>query len=299
MAYGKSKVKQTYAQPRRPLRQSLYSPAHHATFRTEWESNLEPAIAKVQALKNEGYMADEALQRGALTESQAERFASRLKELGYETQIIPIATWAGEKVVFLIYKPPKEPVQQQQPETKPPLSLKQPASPEEYLQRFLKEFYDDNAPEVPEETNRFKHEGWAMDPQRIMAVINKDAKGPIEPDPTSLLGMAKALHGSVPLASFPKANDVMTALRKAKGSKSHNYGYVAWGPDMLTSIDYARKALKILGPKTPVRVYCEKKESPIYFMDPDGNAVVVAPALDVDKSTVIDVSTLMRYYGPS
>jgi hypothetical protein len=30
-------------------------------------------------------------------------------------------------------------------------------------------------PEVPEETNRFKNEGWAMDPQRIMAVINKDA----------------------------------------------------------------------------------------------------------------------------
>jgi hypothetical protein len=110
MAYGKSKVKQTYAQPRRPLRHSIYSPAHHATFRTEWESNLEPAIAKVQALKNEGYMADEALQRGALTESQAERFASRLKELGCEIQIIPIATWAGEKVVFLVYKPPKEPV---------------------------------------------------------------------------------------------------------------------------------------------------------------------------------------------
>jgi hypothetical protein len=75
--------------------------------------------------------------------------------------------------------------------------------------------------------------------------------------------------------------------------------YVAWGPDMLTSIDYARKALKILGPKTPVRVYCKEKERPIYFMDPDGNAVVVAPALDVDKSRVIDVNTLMRYYGSS
>jgi hypothetical protein len=297
MAYGKSKVKQTYAQPRRPLRHSVYSPVHHATFRTEWESNLEPAIAKVQALKNEGYMADEALQRGALTESQAERFASRLKELGCEIQIIPIATWAGEKVVFLVYKPPKEPVQQQQPEAKPPPSLKQPASPEEYLQRFLKEFYDDNDPRVPEEANRFKNEGWAMDPQRIMAVINKDAPGKAGPD--SLLGMAKSLHGSVPLASFPKANDVMTALRRAKGSKSHDYDYVAWAPDILTSIDYARKALKILGPKTPIRVCCEKKQSPIYFMDPNGNAVVVAPALDVDKSTVIDVNTLMRYYGPS
>jgi hypothetical protein len=296
MAYGKSKVKQTYAQPRRPLRHSIYSPAHHATFRTEWESNIEPAIAKVQALKNEGYMADEALQRGALTESQAERFASRLKELGYETQIIPIATWAGEKVVFLVYKPPKEPVQQQQPETKPPPSLKQPATPEEYLQRFLKEFYDDNDPRLPDETNRFKNEGWAMDPGRIMAVINKDA--PYRGGDT-LLGMAKELHGSVPLASFPKANDVMTALRRAKGSKSHNYDYVAWGPDILTSIDYARKALKILGPKTPVRVSCKSKDKPVYFMDPDGNAVVVAPALDVDKSRVIDVNTLMRYYGSS
>jgi hypothetical protein len=34
-------------------------------------------------------------------------------------------------------------------------------------------------------------------------------------------------------------------------------------------------------------------------MDPDGNAVVVAPALDVDKSRVIDVNTLIRYYGSS
>jgi hypothetical protein len=136
-----------------------------------------------------------------------------------------------------------------------------------------------------------------MDPQRIMAVINKDA--PLKGGADTLLGMAKELHGSIPLASFPKANEVMTALRRAKGSKTNHYKFVAWGPDMLTNIDYARKALKILGPKTPIRVYCKEKERPIYFMDSDGNAVVVAPALDVDKSRVIDVNTLIRYYGSS
>jgi len=298
MAYSKRAVRQTYAPRRRTLRQTIYSPAHHVSFRHEWEANFEPAVQKVQSLKREGYLVEEALQRGALTESQAERIASRLKEAGYETQTIPIATWAGEKVVFLVYKPPKEPVAPAQPEPQPQPPTKQGTSPEEYLQRFLKEFYEDNDSRVPDEVMRFKNEGWAMEPHRVMAVISKDA--PLKDGSDSLVGMAREFHsGQLPLASFPKANDLATALRRAKGSAKRNYGYLAVGPDMVVDINLARRALKILGPRTPVRIYCKGKERPVFFMEPDGNAVVIAPAMSVDPSTVISVSEAMKLYGSS
>ncbi|MGB9672403.1 MAG: hypothetical protein ACPLZY_04575 [Candidatus Norongarragalinales archaeon] len=296
MAYSKRSVRQTYAPSRRSLRQIIYSPSRHSAFKVEWESNLEPAITRVQALKKEGYLVDEALQRGALTESQAERIAKRLKEMGYEIQTIPIATWAGEKVVFLVPKPPKEPVAPKQPQTQPTPQPEQETSPDEYLQRFLKTFYDANDPEIQTEIDHFKTDGWAMDNQRKIAFVSKDA--PQKGGPDSLVGMAKQFKQGVPLASFAKANDLLTALRRAKGSARKNYGYVAWGPDMITSIEDARRALKIMEPTTRIAVHCVGKDRPVFFMDPAGNAVVVAPALNVDPSTVIDVNTLMRNYGP-
>jgi hypothetical protein len=151
---------------------------------------------------------------------------------------------------------------------------------------------------VPDEVMRFKNEGWAMEPHRVMAVISKDA--PLKDGSDSLVGMAREFHsGQLPLASFPKANDLATALRRAKGSAKQNYGYLAVGPDIIVDINLARRALKILGPKTPVRIYCKGKEHPIFFMEPDGNAVVIAPAIDVDPSTVISVSEAMKLYGSS
>ncbi|MGB9672405.1 MAG: hypothetical protein ACPLZY_04585 [Candidatus Norongarragalinales archaeon] len=296
MAYSKRSVRQTYAPSRRPLRQIIYSPSRHSAFKVEWESNLEPAITRVQALKKEGYLVDEALQRGALTESQAERIAKRLKEMGYEIQTIPIATWAGEKVVFLVSKPPAEPVAPKPTQTEPTPPPKQETSPEEYLQRFLKTFYVANDPDIQNELDRFKNEGFAMDRRRVVALISKDAPQKYGSD--SLVGMAKQFKQGVPLASFAKANDLLTALRRAKGGATKRYGYVAWEPDMITSIEEAQRALKILDPKTRVAVYCKEKDKPVYFMNPDGNAVAVAPVLSTDPAAVIDVNTLMRNYGP-
>ncbi|MGB9672402.1 MAG: hypothetical protein ACPLZY_04570, partial [Candidatus Norongarragalinales archaeon] len=104
MSY-KPSPRQTYGQRHRRL--GYPSIAHHS-FRQDWETNFDKALAQANQLKAQGFLVEEGIQKGALTESQAQKFAKNLQQAGFDVQLIPVASWAGEKVVFVVFKPPKE-----------------------------------------------------------------------------------------------------------------------------------------------------------------------------------------------
>jgi hypothetical protein len=292
MSYGKHAQTHTYNPTKKvkPIRQTV-TVSHHQSFRQEWDSNFDKAVAQAQALQKEGYLVEEGLRRGAMLERQAYTLTRRLQDTGYETQTIPVATWQGEKVVFVVYKPPKEAVPPPPPKPTRKPKIEQKLTPEQLAQMFEKVVFtakDDPTNEI----DRFKREGWMMDPHRIIAFISKDA--PATGGSDSLIGMARELKQGNPLASFAKAMDLTKALRAAKATKQ--YVNVQVGPDMAVSIDNLRNATKTFG-YAPIGIYCKGKEKPIYVMDLDGNAVAIAPVIEPNPSATIDIQTLMKDYS--
>ncbi|MGB9672197.1 MAG: hypothetical protein ACPLZY_03520, partial [Candidatus Norongarragalinales archaeon] len=117
MSY-KPSPRQTYGQRQRRL---ASPPVAHYSFRQDWETNFDKAVAQANQLKAQGFLVEEGIEKGALIESQAQQAAKRLKAAGFDVQFIPVASWAGEKVVFVVFKPPKEgaPIPITQPRTPP------------------------------------------------------------------------------------------------------------------------------------------------------------------------------------
>lgn len=263
MAY-KRNVKRAYGQ-RAKIRHTALSPVHHLNFRNEWEANFDRAIAEAYALKKQGYLVDEAIERGALTQSQANRLIKRLQELGCESQTIPVATWAGEKVVFIVYKPPKEPQPSREAEPKPERKSQMP--PEKLAERFVNQFFRQE--DDPKEAwDKLKTDGYMLDPPHYVAFISKHSQSQ---DP--LVTQLKQLTN--PIKTFRNGEAIYKALRKGERA---GLTTITFGPNntMSVGIENVRRALKVLS-SGEIRVYCGGDEKPVYFVDETENAVAVAP----------------------
>jgi hypothetical protein len=86
----------------------------------KWEANFDAAMEKAWQLEKKGFLVEEGLQKGALMESKAKQLSKQLQERGFQVELIPVARWGKEQVVFLVYKPPEKPVEPKPPAQKAP-----------------------------------------------------------------------------------------------------------------------------------------------------------------------------------
>jgi len=280
MSY-KAVARQSYGQRKR-LRQAAITPSHHFSFKADWEANLENAIAQAQKFKDQGYLVDECIEKGTFLESQANRVVKRLKEMGYETQLIPVARWAGENVVFIIYKPPKEPVATvATPKPKGPKKTEA----DKLYERYLKTFWGrgSNPPHLQE----FAEKGVLLEPGRYVALITPTA--PAKDALVKMLRDEQAKGTSV--AAFDNTPGLRVATTKNKNAGSRFVVFDTQGK-IGVRIRYFSAALKTLG-KGRIKVFSPGKDLPVYLVSEDGHALAISPPTDLDVSQAVTVDSLV------
>ncbi|MEM3361415.1 MAG: hypothetical protein QXV85_09470 [Candidatus Bathyarchaeia archaeon] len=279
MSY-KAVARQSYGQRKR-LRHVAITSSHHFSFKVDWEANLEKAIAEAQKFKDQGYLVDECIEKGAFLESEANRVAKRLKDMGYETQLIPVARWAGENVVFIIYKPPKEP----KPTPSKPKASPKPET-EKVYERFLKTFWSKTS-EKPDPQD-FANKGYAIDPGKYVALIVPNAPSA---DPLVKMLRDEQAKGTPPINVFDNTPKLQVATTKNKNAGSQFVVFDTQGR-IGARIRYFREALKVLG-KGKIKVFSQGVDLPIYLVREDGHAIAIAPPTDLDVSKAVTIDSLV------
>jgi hypothetical protein len=267
---------------------STFSTLHHISFRNEWESNLDNAIAQAYKLKEQGYMVEESLQRGALMESQAKSLLKRLKEMDCDAQIIPVATWHGEKVVFLVYKPPKEPAPTREVEKPQAVKRVKPQlPPEELVKKYVKTFFAGTSKEP--DYSKLQTDGFIIDPHYVCAFIPKTSN-----QPSGIVGMLRTLQKGAPLKTFENTAELAKALGYAKRIGNANIAFDDAGT-VVISLQNFQKALKVLG-RGEFSVHSEGKDKPAFIVDWEGNAIAIAPVIDPEPSLTTTVDGAIKTY---
>jgi hypothetical protein len=258
VGYNKTKAKTVY----QPMRSTAISPVSHEAFRQEWEANFDVAVEKARQLEKQGFLVEEGLQRGALMESKAKQLAESLKQRGYEVELVPVARWGKEHVVFLVYKPPAKPVE---PEPQPS-QQKAPLTVEQLIQNFNKAFGKRQT------LARFKAEGVIADKgyrNGVADISNPD-------DPISEEGR-KAKRMS-PLAEFYNNLKLQETLLQYERL---NYKWVSPDSKKEFPIETStfRKVLQTLG-EGQISVYAWDKTGRVFFFNeraPSNVAVFADP----------------------
>jgi len=287
------KPRQTY-KPYRMHQMITASPALHESFRREWEANFDAALNRASALKEKGFLVEEGIGRGALMESQAKRIAKNLQEAGCEVELIPVAKWAGENVVFLVYKPPKEgetihPLQFEKPKPKP----RQPAqqTPDQLIQNFVKTFtYKSKYLTQAPDTSQMKDKGFMIDPRNLVALIDPNS---LSSD--SLIDMYRRARSA---QSVTPIRIVNSPKLRASLVKAERVGKTSVTFDMAgktaVAADNLRKALRVFRDGEPISIYIIAEERPVFVAREDGWAVAIAPIIEPSPSSTIHINEIIR-----
>jgi hypothetical protein len=279
MSY-KHSLRQTYWQRQK---HTSFAPTRHYDFRQEWEANFENAIAQANKIKEQGYLVEEGMQKGALTENQAQRIAKRLQSAGWDVQLIPIATWAGERVVFVVFKPPKE--QEAPAPTTPQPGKPKKSDAEKLYERYFKTFWGPGSD--PPDLQEFANKGYLVDPSMYVALIT-----PTSQSQDSLVTMLRNEQAKgQPLTAFDNTPKLRTATTKNKSMGSQFVVLDSQGK-IGVRIRYFSAALRVLG-KGKVTVYSPGADMPIYLVRDDGHAIAIAPPTDLDVTKAVTVDSLV------
>jgi|YelNatPaOPRAMG01_1025707.scaffolds.fasta_scaffold11575_7 hypothetical protein len=280
MSY-KAVARQSYGHIKR-LRHATITPLHHFNFKADWETNLEKAIAQAQKFKDQGYLVDECIEKGTFLESQANRVVKRLKEMGFETQLIPVARWSGENVVFVIYKPPKE--TQATPSAPKPKEPKK-AEADKLYERYFKTFWGKGSKQP--DLQEFAKKGFLVDPTKYVALITPNA-APLD----SLVKMLRDEQAKgTPIRVFDNTPKLQVTTTKNKNAGSQFVLFDDKG-NIGVRIRYFREVLKVLG-KGKIKVFSPGKDMPLYLVREDGHAIAIAPAMDLDVAKAVTVDSLV------
>ena len=279
MSY-KAVARQTYGQRKR-LRHATITPSHHVNFKADWEANLEKAIAQAQKFKDQSYLVDECIEKGTFLESQANRVVKRLEKMGYETQLIPVARWSGENVVFIIYKPPKEATPTATPKPKGPKKTEA----DKLYERYFKTFWGPGS--NPPDLEEFVEKGVLLEPGRYVALIT-----PTAPAKDALVKMLRDQQAKgTSVATFDNTPGLQVATTKNKNAGSRFVVFDTQGK-IGVRIRYFQAALKTLG-KGRIKVFSLGKDMPIYLVREDGHALAISPPTDLDVSQAVTVDSLV------
>lgn len=290
MSYKRAS-KSAYAQRR--MRKQL--PSLNYAFRSAWESNIDRALARIEELKSQGWNVD--VERGALTQNQADLLADEAERMGCEVERIPVAEWGEELkdlAQFIAYKhkeggetPPIIPKIQAQ--EKPSRTVQSAMTPEQVMNAYVKEFFTKGREPDPNEVKT----GYLLDPTRCVAMIRRDFSSST---PNTIVDSARKLmsQGSQ-IEEFENTAKIRQSLRNAK-KLAHQPKYVtlgSLGTGNHVKINYFEKALKVLG-KGRIRVYAEKEDGPVYVVNSQRDIVAIAPALSIDDTDRIPFRQLRK-----
>jgi len=286
MSYKMTRTSHTYRPKRSALmRASLITPAHHEAFRQEWEANFNEAMRKCEELQKKGYLVEESLQRGALMESKAKKMAEQLKLLGCEVELIPVAKWAGEKVVFLVYKPGAKPAEAPKPQAPTPAQPSKQITREDIVNAFVKNFtYQSAGTVLTPNVQKFQVEGQMADPRHYAALVDPDA-----PSSDALVFKVRNARQSTPDAHIINTPKYRNAITRLKAQKKAEFFLFSTSQNKGVRIEYLQKALRSLG-DGPLKVYFGGSQlDPIILLraEPPHLAVVLAPYIDPPQNETI------------
>jgi len=263
----------SYRRKGRPLYSSIrrrtHLPALNVTFRSMWDRGLDEALARIEQLRSEGWNIDD--ERGALTQSQAERFAAHVEKHGFETVRIPVAKWEDDEVQFVAYKPKAG---QELPVPTPPtpepkaVRVKLEFDP---IERFQKMVQSDEEPDG----------GVLMEPGRTMAVIRYDAN-PTEDSGRSMVNLAKDIVSNAQHRE-PLNCDKLSKAEKMRKSK------VKIGESHF-DIAKVKRAMRVIGKKSTA--YLEKGKGVLAVRNQRGDMVLIAPVIEPAKELTIPIEDL-------
>ena len=254
----------------RPMRHTIYSPSTYQRFREDWETGLNAALARAEALRKEGWTID--VDRGALMGGQAKKMEVSFESAGFETQTIPVAKWSGEDVVFLAYKQRSR--AETAAETTKPKPIQPVLTPEDLFVAYKKEFYGSNEPPETDVDGDM-----IMSSDHISMLIPRDAV----PTKDTFVGAAKILDGVKKLGEFIYTPSLDTALEIEQKKMGKEYISMGSG-DEAVNIDHVRRGLKVLG-RGNIEMYGGEAK-PTVFTNQEGDKFVIAPAVGKDASEV-------------
>jgi hypothetical protein len=263
---------------------TIFSLSHHRNFRQEWEANFDKAVTEANKFKDQGFLVEEGIEKGALTESQAKKVAQRLQTSGYEVQLIPVATWAGEKVVFVIFKPPKEQPKPQEPTPQPAATKQAKDKTQEICLRYFKTFWGIASP--PPDFEQLTNKGYLIDPTKYTALILPTATSQDE-----LVKMVRNQQATgTPLATFDSTPKFRLTASRNKNMGSRFVVFDTQGK-IGVRIDYFINILKVLG-KGKINVYSPGPDMPVYLEHETGVVFAIAPPTDLDATKAVTVHSL-------
>jgi len=273
------------------MQASAITPASHEAFRQEWDANFDLALQKARELQKKGFLVEESLQRGALMESKAKKLAEDLKQRGYEVELIPVAKWADENVVFLIFKPTaKAKVATEPAKAKKGKNL----TPQDIIDAFVKNFTYQypSGPEKPD-TSKFQTEGYITDAKHLAALVDP-ASGSKLPIVEKVRNTVKTMQ---PTYRFENSTKLRVATTRLKAQKKHS-GYVAFDDKTAKTVEIEVfvKSLRSIG-DGPVSVYVlPNRFDPIYLVreQPPHFAICLAPYIEPPSSQVVNISDIEK-----
>jgi len=266
------KSRHTY-QPKRMRQMLVASPQHHLAFRNEWETNFDKAYKQALALKDQGYLVDEGLRRGAIMESEAKRLAASFKKAGYEVQLIPIARWGDERVVFLVHRPPKgEPSPTTPSQPKEPIVKEIEHPPEKAIRMFVATFHA--APNQPDNPQKLHDRGYLIDKDHFVGLVDPDS-----PCTEPLVEMAREARTKATAIIIPNTSRFRTLLAR----KARDYPVVTIDQAGNKGLNVERlvKALRVLGDGyVKLEPFSDQTLKPAYLFKDKGYAISIAPIAD-------------------
>jgi len=286
MSYKQTGTRHSY-QPKRTatMQASAIAPASHEAFRQEWDTNFDLALQKARELQKKGFLVEECLQKGALMESKAKKLTEDLKQRGYEVELIPVAKWADENVVFLIYKPTRK-TATPQPQT---IRTVKPLTPEDIINAFVKNFTY-QYPSGPESPNPayFRQSGHMPDPKLVAALVDPD-----HPSKDAIIEKIRQTRNEPPTYRFENTPKFRGAINRLV-AKNKYAEYIVFDNKIPKGvhIQYLKKALRSIG-DGPIRVYVlPGRFDPIYLLreDPPRYAILLSPYIEPPPSQTIKVS---------
>jgi len=293
MGYNRAKAKNVY----QPMRSMALGPSSHEAFRREWEANFDAAVEKARQLEKKGFLVEEGLQKGALMESKAKQLGKQLQERGFQVELIPVARWGKEQVVFLIYKPPEKPVEPKPPAQKAP----KPIPADKIIDNFGKTFGFEPGMSP---FFVFANEGAILDKTHMVGVVDIEFKKQGIKTPLCERGK-KAKTAGLKLAQFYNDSRLRAALLQLEKFK-HKWVSPDSKKEFPIPTNLFRKVLRVVD-DGPVTAYAPDSDGPIFFFNEraPGN-IAVACVKDYNATTpdttpmdyVIDIAKSYFGYQP-
>jgi hypothetical protein len=293
MSYEQTGTRHSY-QPKRvaTMKASAITPASHEAFRREWDTNFDTALQKAGELQKKGFLVEEGLQRGALMESKAKSLAESLKQRGYEVELIPVAKWAGENVVFLIYKPTGKAKEAAEPKPKPTEKTGKEPTPKDIIDAFVKNFtyHYPSGPAMPD-PSRLPTEGHIPDPKHIAALVDPASSSNV-PTVDKLRTALKTMQPTIRFENSTKLRVAATRLNAQLKKKHGDSGFVTFDgkADKTVDLDVFIKSLRSLG-DGPMLIYAfPNRFDPFYLVRerPPHLAIAMAPYIEPHPDKVIN-----------